>query len=434
VPIDVPKTVPPQQRPMTAPLVKPADSNSATGALQLIVRYDDGHWSGYPIDKPVVKVGRRPDNDIILPDQCVSGYHAEFRRLPDGDFELIDCDSYNGTGVNGGKIKSRKIAPGDFVVFGILQTIVENGKNPVSLPDAKAAGAAPAAVKPVSDGEREKLNRELEALRLSVEKMNGEKVAAQSSLEKVKAELDKTTADVKARQEESDAKKTALDAITAQSTKAQQDLQTAKTQLTAAQTELTGIQSKKTETTQQLDAAQKQLAEIQAAIANASKEQERIKAVQKELAQKEQELTFFVNRLNVAKSERDQTLAESREYRDILTNFETRRMRLEESIAELEAKAAAKKAQVANADVILAKTQAEAEEAKRTLAVDRTQDEQLRKELNMSKDEIQKIQDQIGVAKTERDELRQETKDIGFKSGRFFMPVMDEAKQPSNAG
>ncbi|MBA3531462.1 MAG: FHA domain-containing protein [Ardenticatenales bacterium] len=55
------------------------------------------------VEKEVTTLGRWPDNDIILPDRLVSRHHAHIRR--DGSqFMLVDCQSTNGTFVNGSRI------------------------------------------------------------------------------------------------------------------------------------------------------------------------------------------------------------------------------------------------------------------------------------------------------------------------------------------
>jgi len=169
LPVNLPRPL--QPRALTPPV-----KGDGSG-LQLIINYADGHWVGYPLEKPIIKVGRRPDNDIILPDQCVSGHHAEFRRLPDQSYELADCGSYNGTSVNGARIESRKIGPGDFIIFGILEAVVENKKG------------SSEAVNPAAAEEALKLTRELEQLRAEVAKLSLEKREAQATLETLKAEL-----------------------------------------------------------------------------------------------------------------------------------------------------------------------------------------------------------------------------------------------------
>lgn len=95
--------------------------------LQLTIKYEDGDSSVHPIDQPVMRIGRRTDNDIVIPDSYVSGYHAEFQRLDNGDYEVVDQDSHNGTTVNGKKAKRTKVKPNDVIIFGILEAVVGEG-------------------------------------------------------------------------------------------------------------------------------------------------------------------------------------------------------------------------------------------------------------------------------------------------------------------
>ena len=67
------------------------------------------------------KIGRNPDNDIVIKDQSqhVSRYHAVLKVQDNGDITINDI-STNGTYVNGVKIKSQidtYISTSDNIVF-----------------------------------------------------------------------------------------------------------------------------------------------------------------------------------------------------------------------------------------------------------------------------------------------------------------------------
>ena len=63
----------------------------------LIVEITHRHNSQfYRIDKPVTRVGRALDNDIILSDPAVSPYHFVVRRNQDGEYELHSLADENG--------------------------------------------------------------------------------------------------------------------------------------------------------------------------------------------------------------------------------------------------------------------------------------------------------------------------------------------------
>lgn len=55
----------------------------------------------FPIEKPVVSIGRQLTNDIIVEDKRVSRYHAQIKYQADGQFTIFDLGSTNGINVNG---------------------------------------------------------------------------------------------------------------------------------------------------------------------------------------------------------------------------------------------------------------------------------------------------------------------------------------------
>ena len=69
-------------------------------------------------DKPV-RIGRTPDNDLVLAgDLGVTRNHAELRKSPAGDYEIIDLGSHNGTFVNGKRISQATLTDQDVVTIG----------------------------------------------------------------------------------------------------------------------------------------------------------------------------------------------------------------------------------------------------------------------------------------------------------------------------
>lgn len=63
------------------------------------------------------KIGRLPTNEIVLEDRLVSRNHAEIVRKGK-DLFLIDLDSYNGSFVNGAKIKEKRLNNNDEITIG----------------------------------------------------------------------------------------------------------------------------------------------------------------------------------------------------------------------------------------------------------------------------------------------------------------------------
>jgi ABC-type multidrug transport system ATPase subunit/ABC-type multidrug transport system permease subunit len=66
----------------------------------------------------VVSIGRRPDNDVVVPDLGVSKQHAELRMSPTGRYQLIDLGSHNGTYVNGVRVNQADLTESDIVSIG----------------------------------------------------------------------------------------------------------------------------------------------------------------------------------------------------------------------------------------------------------------------------------------------------------------------------
>ena len=65
-----------------------------------------------------VSLGRYKDNDVVLPSEDVSRFHAEVRRI-EGAFFVVDLDSLNGTKVNGAGIAERQLEDGDVIQIGV---------------------------------------------------------------------------------------------------------------------------------------------------------------------------------------------------------------------------------------------------------------------------------------------------------------------------
>ena len=65
----------------------------------------------------VLRIGRAPDNDVVISDLSVSRNHAELRRVGDM-YQIADLDSHNGTFVNGQRIVTAPLTEGDIVGIG----------------------------------------------------------------------------------------------------------------------------------------------------------------------------------------------------------------------------------------------------------------------------------------------------------------------------
>ncbi|NJL11933.1 MAG: FHA domain-containing protein [Microscillaceae bacterium] len=67
-----------------------------------------------------LRVGRAPDNDLVLDDPKISKYHLHLRWLASGQVEVEDMESANGTFVNQEKLpayQARTLEGGDVLVL-----------------------------------------------------------------------------------------------------------------------------------------------------------------------------------------------------------------------------------------------------------------------------------------------------------------------------
>ncbi|MEV5572389.1 FHA domain-containing protein [Spirillospora sp. NPDC052269] len=69
-------------------------------------------------DVQAVRIGRSPDNDVVVPDLVVSRYHAELRVTGVGRAEIRDLGSHNGTYVNGVRIDRAVLTEEDLLGIG----------------------------------------------------------------------------------------------------------------------------------------------------------------------------------------------------------------------------------------------------------------------------------------------------------------------------
>lgn len=77
---------------------------------------------------PVTRIGRRPENEIVVSDLSASKRHAELRRTPAGRWSIIDLGSHDGTFVNGTRVSQRELNEGDIIAIGRAAFRLADGK------------------------------------------------------------------------------------------------------------------------------------------------------------------------------------------------------------------------------------------------------------------------------------------------------------------
>ncbi|MCY4087335.1 MAG: DUF3662 and FHA domain-containing protein [Actinomycetia bacterium] len=109
-PAPAPSWTPPPAAPATgAPPAQP-ERSPAVAAIEV-------NGARHAITKIPVVIGRGRDCDIVLDDPGASRRHAELRR-DDGGYVIVDLGSTNGLEVNGKRIETAQLAPGDLLTIG----------------------------------------------------------------------------------------------------------------------------------------------------------------------------------------------------------------------------------------------------------------------------------------------------------------------------
>lgn len=78
----------------------------------------DGDGTKRALTATALRLGRNPDNDLVLANDSVSGHHAEIHRTREGGFAITDLGAANGVYVNGEKADRRLLTNGDLIELG----------------------------------------------------------------------------------------------------------------------------------------------------------------------------------------------------------------------------------------------------------------------------------------------------------------------------
>ena len=87
-----------------------------------------------------MRIGRRPDNDIVIADLGVSKQHAELRRTPTGSYSIIDLGSHDGTYVNGTRVSQQELKEGDIIAIGHVTFRLVGGELIEAVDDGRSPG------------------------------------------------------------------------------------------------------------------------------------------------------------------------------------------------------------------------------------------------------------------------------------------------------
>ena len=95
----------------------------------------------FPLVLPVVNIGRRLDNQLIIDDPRVSRNHAQLRTIK-GRYVVFDLNSTGGTFVNGQRTSQSVLYPGDVISLAGV-ALIFGQDNPPPRPDLKDTSPLP---------------------------------------------------------------------------------------------------------------------------------------------------------------------------------------------------------------------------------------------------------------------------------------------------
>ena len=84
---------------------------------RLTLRFETAVLKEIPLEKSTLSIGRLPDNDIVIDNLAVSGYHARL-TLNEDHYVIEDLSSLNGTFLNNQRVRRGSLKDGDSIVIG----------------------------------------------------------------------------------------------------------------------------------------------------------------------------------------------------------------------------------------------------------------------------------------------------------------------------
>jgi pSer/pThr/pTyr-binding forkhead associated (FHA) protein len=95
---------------------------------KLILRFGNATLKEIHVGQSGVRIGRSPDNAMVIDNQAVSHHHARVFTGTSGRLLLEDLGSMNGTFVNGQLARSVAVKPGDCITIGKHNILVEDSR------------------------------------------------------------------------------------------------------------------------------------------------------------------------------------------------------------------------------------------------------------------------------------------------------------------
>jgi pSer/pThr/pTyr-binding forkhead associated (FHA) protein len=98
----------------------------------LVIQNGDFAGTRHPLASDETLIGRNPTTDITLLDEGISREHAIVLRDEAGLYSIEDLQSTNGTKVNGKRVRSAGLSPGDTIEIGRTRFLFELDGDPAA--------------------------------------------------------------------------------------------------------------------------------------------------------------------------------------------------------------------------------------------------------------------------------------------------------------
>jgi pSer/pThr/pTyr-binding forkhead associated (FHA) protein len=116
----------------TTPMAEPGDDVTTIPEEAFLII--DG-VKVFPLGEPVINIGRRLDNNLVIDDVRVSRCHAQLRAI-NNRYVIFDLNSSGGTFINGRRSTQAVLYPGDVITLAGVD-LIYGQKNPPPRPDLK---------------------------------------------------------------------------------------------------------------------------------------------------------------------------------------------------------------------------------------------------------------------------------------------------------
>jgi len=94
--------------------------------MNYLLYYIDGFIKKFPLDKPMITIGRSGENHLVIKEDFISRNHVKIQSKEDAII-VEDLGSTNGVNVGGEKVKKARINMGESFLLGKMEFFLRRG-------------------------------------------------------------------------------------------------------------------------------------------------------------------------------------------------------------------------------------------------------------------------------------------------------------------